>query len=113
MKLCCVCGNRENDDITTCSNCENNDLRKITEESIGYGQFSGKYELNEFEIEMLKNKDVIKNYEYKRLNMTTKCKKCNGYIPDLIFNNEIDKNDCKNHIHPPKNYSNIKNVKKS
>ncbi len=49
MRLCIVCGNTENDNIKECSNCGNTDLRVITKLSCGRGQFSGNYELDEFE----------------------------------------------------------------
>ena len=54
MKICTVCGNTENDNVKECSNCGNVDLRTITEASYGYGRFSGKYELNNFEKKYIK-----------------------------------------------------------
>lgn len=63
MKLCPVCGNTEPDKSKECSNCGNTDLRIITEATYSRGRFSGKYQIDEFEDKIFKEKFKKKVYK--------------------------------------------------
>jgi hypothetical protein len=64
MKICIICGSITYDNPTSCTYCENKDMRVVRSMKISMGKFDGIYECSDEEnkfLKMLSGIQIIKN----------------------------------------------------